>query len=164
MHVMRGTCFLSPAPSFLLLCRGCGSVPMQCPWALKELLREALQGAASWEGALAYTKEWFRDGRDAASCSSWLSCYPSEQLSVAVATVLACASFFPLVFLAHCSLLDPTIASVWNICSFPLYFGDWIPFFPLSFFLPSFLPCSQTFIEHLLCGIYFGVTCCPQLK
>lgn len=57
MHVMRGTCSLSAAPRFPLLCRGCGSVPMQCPWALKELLREALQGAASWEGPLADTKE-----------------------------------------------------------------------------------------------------------
>lgn len=83
-----------PAPTLAssLLCSGCGRILAQCPWNLKELLREATQGAASW----ASTSSGVKARRDAASYgagASWPGCYPPRQLSVAMATVLAQAAF-----------------------------------------------------------------------
>ena len=54
-----------PAPTLAssLLCSGCGRMLAQCPWNLKELLREATQGAASW----ASTSSGVKARRDAAS-------------------------------------------------------------------------------------------------
>lgn len=79
-----------PAPTLvsLLLYSGCGRILAQCPWTLKEFLREVTQGAASW----ACTSSGVKARRDAASYSaggSWPGCYPSRQLSVAMATLLA---------------------------------------------------------------------------
>lgn len=41
-----------PCPTTVssLLCSGHGAVPAQCPWALKELLREVLQGSCFLDG------------------------------------------------------------------------------------------------------------------
>ena len=84
-------------------------------------------------GTLASVNEWVRDRGDAEPpCACWSGCYSPRQLSVAIATILEHASFFP----GLSSSLQPpgsTIASAGNVCSPPTYLGNRIPFLsPLS--------------------------------
>ena len=83
-----------PAPTLVssLLCSGCGRILAQCPWTLKEFLREVTQGAASWESTSSGVKVR-RDADSYGTGASWPGCYPFRQLSVAMATVLAQAAF-----------------------------------------------------------------------
>lgn len=123
-------CSLSPASQTGSICvvQWLWSSSRAVSLGFRRTLENSSPGACFPGGALASVNEWLRDrGEAEASCASWLGRYSVRQLSVTIATVLAQASSF-LGFPAHCSLLDPTIASAGNVCFPPLYLANRIPF------------------------------------
>lgn len=156
-------CSLSPASQTGSICVVQWLWSSSCAVSLgfRRTLENSSAGTCFPGGALASVNEWFRDrGEAEASCASWPGCYSLRQLSVTIATILAHASSF-LGFPAHCSLLEPTIASAGNVCFPPLYLANRILFLS-SLSLPPFFSAMFTNIDRTLA--MQQLTCCPQLK